>query len=93
MLCKGLIDVRTKTNIASKRVAVSHQRKLFHKGLPVEEVAAFKRLGASFTAAGQAVQEMENHLNTSIVYLWSRREILRKTKSWTYMVVARAILL
>ncbi len=44
----------------SAQVAVPQQRQIFLVGVPMEEVAAFKYLGASFTATGPAVQAIES---------------------------------
>ncbi len=41
------------------------QRQLFSEGVPLEGVAEFKYLGASFTATGQAVQEIESRINSA----------------------------
>ncbi len=80
-------------------MAASQQIQLFLEGVPLEKIAAFKYLGASFPATGQAVQEIESRINSAWMAfnrlrtpLWSRREISRKTKSRVYTAVVRTIL-
>ncbi len=76
-----------KTKVLSAQVTASQQRQIFLEGVPLEEVAAFKYLGASFTATGEAVQEIKNRINSTRMAfnrlhtaLWSRREISRKNQ-------------
>ncbi len=45
----------TKTKVLSAQVATLQQSQLFLEGVPLEKVAAFKYLVASFAATGQAV--------------------------------------
>ncbi len=61
----GLRNNAAKTKVLSANVATSHQRQFFLEGVPLEEAAAFKYLGASFTATGQAVQEIESRINSA----------------------------
>ncbi len=81
-------------------LCLAQQRQLLLEGIPLEEVAAFKYLGASFIATGQAVREIESRTNSARMAfnrlhtaLWSRREISRKTKSRVYTTLVRTILL
>ncbi len=48
-----------------QQVAASQQNQLFLKGVALEEVAAVKYLGASFTITGQAGQEIESRINSA----------------------------
>ncbi len=52
----GLHINAAKTKVLSAQVTASQQRQLFPEGVPLAEDAAFKYLGTSFTATGQAVQ-------------------------------------
>ncbi len=89
-----------KTKVLSVQVTASQQRQLFPEGVPLEEVATFMYLGASFTATVQAVQVIESRINSARMAfnrlhtaLWSRLEISRKTKSRVYTAVVRSSLL
>ncbi len=61
----GLRVNAAKTKVLSAQIAASQQKQLFLEGVPLEEVAAFKYLGASFNATGQAVQEIESRINSA----------------------------
>ncbi len=70
------------------------------EGVPLEEVSSFKYLGASFTAAGQAVGEIAARINFARATidrlhtsLWSRHEISRRKKGRIYESMVRTILL
>ncbi len=96
----GLRIDAAKTKVLSAQVANSQQRQLFPEGVPLEEVAAFKYLGASFIASGQTVQGIESRINSVQMAfnrlhtaMWSRREISHKTKSRVYSAVVLTILL
>ncbi len=66
--CRAAVGLRinaAKTKVLSAQVAASQQRQLFLKVVPLEEVASFTHLGASFTATGQAEQEIESPINSA----------------------------
>ncbi len=96
----GLRINAAKTKVLSAQMSPSSRGTIILDGVPLEEVSSFKYLGASFTATGQAVDEIAarinlaratfNRLHTS---LWSRREISHRTKGRIYESVVRTILL
>ncbi len=69
-------------------------------GVPLEEVESFRYLGSSFTATGQAKDEISGRIGLARSAfarlksaLWSRREISLKTKGRIYEALIRTILL
>ncbi len=69
-------------------------------GIRFEEVSSSKCLGASFSATGQAVEEIAAKINLACpafnrlhTLLWSRREISRYTNGRIYESVVRTTLL
>ncbi len=90
----------TKTKVFSAQVAVTQQKQLFLEEVSLEEVVIFKYLGASFTTARQAVQEVGSRIKSAWMAfyclqtaLWPKREISHKAKSRDYAAVVRTTLL
>ncbi len=86
--------------VLSTQMSPSSRDTIILDGVPSEDVSSFKCLGASFTATGQAVDEIAgrislaratfNRLHTS---LWLRCEISHRTKGRIYESVVRTIML
>ncbi len=59
----GLRINAAKTKVLSAQMNPSSRGTIILDGVPLEEVASFKYLGASFTATGQAVGEIAARIN------------------------------
>ncbi len=90
----------SKTKVMSTQPRPGTQHTINLGGMPLEEVESFKYLGFSFTATGQAKDEISGRIGLARSAfarlksaLWSRRDISLKTEGRSYEALIRTIYL
>ncbi len=96
----GLRINASKTKVMSTQPRPGTQHAINLGGVPLEEVQSFKYMGSSFTATGQAKDEISGRIglprsaSARLFFApWTRREISLKTKGCIYEALIRTVLL